>query len=130
MLETIIAVVSAFTALGSFWFTWKEWRKINKKIAMLSDSGAAIEILPAWYTERMMLDHWYFGIRTTDGHVIAISQIKAISDDGKWMDVHLLTEDEIPNNKNEKYVTAVADDRRLASIQIDKIVIAYDLTSS
>jgi hypothetical protein len=130
MLETIISIVSALTALSSLWFTEKEWRKINKKIAMLSDAGAAIEVLPAWYTQRMMQDQWYFGLRTTDGHVIAISRITAISDDGKWMDVSLLTDDEVPDDKATKFITAVADDRRSASIQIEKIILAYDLVTS
>ncbi len=130
MLESVIAVASALTALGSLWFTEKEWKKINKKIAMLTDAGAAIEVLPAWYTERMMRDHWYFGLRTTDGHVIAISNITAISDDGKWMDVNLLTDDEVPDCKETKFVTAVAEDRRSASIQIEKIVLAYDIVTS
>ena len=130
MLETVIAVISGLTALGSLWFTEKQWRKINKKIAMITDAGAAIEVLPAWYTARMMQDQWYFGLRTVDGHVIAISNITAISDDGKWMDVNLLTDDEIPNCRKTNFITAVADDRRAASIQIDKIVFAYDIITS
>lgn len=130
MIDAVVAVISALTALGSLWFTEKQWRKINKKIAMLSDVGAALEVLPAWYTERMMLDEWYFGLRTTDGNVIAISQITAISDDGKWMNVRLLTADEAPEAKGVTFITAVADDRRAASIQIEKIVMAYDLVTS
>ena len=130
MFETVVAIISALTALGSLWFTERQWRKINTKIAMLSDVGAALEVLPAWYTERMMLDQWYFGIRTTDGNVIAISQITAISDDGKWMNVNLLTEDETPDTKGVTFITAVADDRRSASIQIERIVMAYDLVTS
>jgi len=130
MFEIIVSIVSALTALGSLWFTEKEWRKINKKIGMLSDAGAALEVLPAWYTQRMMQDQWYFGLRTTDGHVIAISRITAISDDGKWMDVNLLTDDEVPDDKSTRFITAVADDRRSASIQIEKIIIAYDLVTS
>lgn len=130
MLETVVAVISALTALGSLWFTERQWRKINKKIAMLSDINSALEVLPAWYTKRMMLDQWYFGLRTTDGNVVAISQITAISDDGKWMDVHLLTTDETPADGGVTYICAVADDRRAASIQIEKIVMAYDLVTS
>lgn len=130
MLQTVISAISALTALGSLWFTARQWRKINKKIAMLSDASAAIEVLPTWYTERMMRDYWHFGLRTTDGHVIAISNITAISDDGRWMNVNLLTADEVPRSKEEKFITAVADDRRSASIQIEKIILAYDLVTS
>ena len=96
---------------------------------MLSDAGQAAEILPAWYTERMMMDQWYFGLVTTDGHTIAIGNITAISDDGKWMDVDLLTSDEVPEN-DTKFITAVADDRRSASIQIGKIIMAYEIITS
>jgi len=56
--------------------------------------------------------------------------IHAISDDGKWMDVELLTEDEVPELNHSNIVCAVADDRRRASVQIDKIVAAYDIVTS
>jgi hypothetical protein len=130
MLSTVIAIIGAFTALGSLWFTERQWRKINRKIAMLDDAGAAIEILPAWYTGRMMMDQWSFGLKTIDGSLIAISTIHAISDDGKWMDVELLAEDEVPDINHSNVVCAVADDRRAASVQIDKIVAAYDIVTS
>ena len=97
---------------------------------MISDAGQAIEILPTWYTERMMRDQWYFGLVTSEDQIIAISNITAISDDGKWMDVELLTNDELPSDDRKKYITAVADDRRSASIQIEKIVMAYVLVTS
>lgn len=130
MLEMTIAVIGAITGLGSLWFTERQWRKINKKIAMLTDASAASEVLPAWYTKRMMQDQWYFGLQTSDGHVIAISRIKSISDDGQWMDVELLTTDEAPDLAGRKLVTAVADDRREASIKISSIVAAYDIVTS
>ena len=97
---------------------------------MLSDAGKAVEILPAWYTERMMRDQWYFGLLMTNGTVIAISNIEAISDDGKWMDIELLTNDEVPNGDGQEFITAVADDRRSASIQIEKVVMAYEIVTS
>jgi len=130
MFSTVIAIIGALTALGSLWFTERQWRKINRKIAMLDDAGAAIEILPAWYTGRMMMDQWWFGLKTIDGSLIVISTIHAISDDGKWMDVELLTEDEVPELNQSNIVFAVADDRRRASVQIDKIVAAYDIVTS
>lgn len=126
----IIAVIGALTALGSLWFTERQWRKINKKIAMLTDANAASEVLPAWYTKRMMQDQWCFGLQTSDGHVIAISRITSISDDGQWMDVELLTRDEVPQLDGRSLIAAVADDRREASIQIKSIVAAYDIVGS
>lgn len=130
MLEIVLSIIGAATGLASLWLSNKQWEKIKAKIGMLSDAGKAIEILPAWYTSRMMQDQWYFGLVTTDGHTIAIGRISAISDDGKWMDVELLTSDEAPENEESNFITAVADDRRSASIQIEKIVMAYEIVTS
>ena len=130
MLETVLSIIGAVTGLASLWLSNEQWKKVKSKIGMLSDSGKAAEILPAWYTSRMMQDQWYFGLVTTDGHAIAIGRISAISDDGKWMDVELLTSDEVPNDRNTKFITAVAEDRRSASIQIEKIVMAYEIITS
>ena len=130
MLEIVLSIIGAVTGLASLWLSNEQWKKVKSKIGMLSDSGKAAEILPAWYTSRMMQDQWYFGLVTTDGHTIAIGRISAISDDGKWMDVELLTSDEVPNDRNTKFITAVAEDRRSASIQIEKIVMAYEIITS
>ncbi|MCG8995105.1 hypothetical protein LH435_15430 [Laribacter hongkongensis] len=130
MLENFLSILGALTGLASLWLSNEQWKKIKAKIGMLSDAGKAVEILPAWYTSRMMQDQWYFGLVTTDGNTIAIGKITAISDDGKWMDVELLTADEVPNEKGTKFITAVADDRRSASIQIEKIVMAYEIVTS
>ena len=130
ILATILSIISVCIALASLWFTYQQWQKVKKKIGMLSDAGKAVEILPAWYTERMMMDQWYFGLLTTDGSTIAFSNISAISDDGKWMDIELLTRDELPRTSDTKFITAVADDRRSASIQIEKIVMAYEIITS
>ena len=129
MLATVLSVIAVVTGLASLWLSNEQWKKVKAKIGMLSDAGQAAEILPAWYTERMMMDQWYFGLVTTDGHTIAIGNITAISDDGKWMDVDLLTSDEVPEN-DTKFITAVADDRRSASIQIGKIIMAYEIITS
>jgi hypothetical protein len=118
------------TALGSLWFTARQWRKINKKVAMIDDSGAAIEVLPTWYTGRMMSDYWEFALVTTSGKTICIRRIKAISNDGKWMDVELMEAEDIPEPLRESAVGAVAHDRTEASIQISEIVAAYELTTS
>ena len=130
MLEIVLSIIGAVTGLASLWLSNEQWKKVKSKIGMLSDSGKAAENLPAWYTSRMMQDQWYFGLVTTDGHTIAIGRISAISDNGKWMDVELLTSDEVPNDRNTKFITAVAEDRRSASIQIEKIVMAYEIITS
>ena len=130
MISNFIAFVAVLVSAASLWFTHEQWAVVRKKIGMITDYGKAIEVLPAWYTTRMMTDHWHYGLLTVDAGVIAIQQIKSISDDGKWMDVELLTKDEIPKGINEHFVTAVAEDRRAASIQIDKIILAYELVTS
>lgn len=130
MLEATISVVSALTALASLWFTERQWRKIQKKIAMISDAGAASEVLPAWYTARMMQDQWWFALHTTDGALIAIRRIIALSDDAQWLDVELLTDDEVPKLPHDNVLVAVADDRRTASVRIKNIVAAYDIAGS
>ena len=129
-MEMLIAVIGALTGLGSLWFTERQWRKINKKIAMITDANTAIDVLPAWYTKRMMQDEWYFGLQTSDGHVIAISRITSISDDGQWMDVEMLTSDEGARLDGRQPIYAIADDRRAASVRISNIVAAYDIATS
>jgi hypothetical protein len=129
-LAIFISVIAVVTGLASLWFTHQQWQKIKRKIGMLSVASEAIEILPAWYTERMMSDQWLFGLLTADGSTIAFRKIAAISDDGKWMDIELLTEDELPTNNDTKFITAVAGDRRSASIQISQVVMAYEIITS
>ena len=109
MLAIVLSVIAVGTGLASLWLSNEQWKKVKAKIGMLNDAGKAAEILPAWYTKRMMMDQWYFGLVTTDGHTIAIGNITAISDDGIWMDVDLLTSNEAPNNTDTKFITAVSD---------------------
>lgn len=99
---------------------------------MLSDSGKAFEVVPTWYTTRMMDDYWLFGLLTNDGRVIVIKQVAAISDDGKWMDVELAEKDDVTRDLKEfgNPVFAVAADRVSASVRIDSIVAAVDLQTS
>ena len=127
----VISALSFAVAGWSLWFTHIQWKKVSSKVAMIGDSGMASEILPAWYTSRMMSDWWLFGLLTTDGHMIAIRRITAISDDGKWMDVELAEFYDIEHLKqNYLFVTAVAADRLGASVQISNIVSAIELQSS
>jgi len=127
----VMAVIGTITGLVSLFYTNHQWKKANKKVELLSDSREASKIHPNWWVERMMDDEWYFGLLTTDGSIIAFSNISNISDDGKWLDITLMMKDELPENSEEKsYITAVADDRRKASVQMDKVVMAYDIITS
>lgn len=103
----------------------------NLRIATMLEAGeGAFTVIPAWYSGRMLNDSWWFGLELTSGKVLAISQITAISSDGKWMDVSLPTEEEVPKNLARDFIVAVADDRRKASVQISEIITAYDLVTS
>lgn len=130
MLPTLLSIIAVLTGLASLWFTHKQWQKISKKIGMISNAEAASEVVPAWYTERMMRDYWSFGLVTLGGKTIAISNIDAISDDGKWMDVQLLTSDDVHAHEGVDYITAIAEERRSASIQIEKTAMAYEIVTS
>ncbi len=115
---------------GSLWFTHKQWQKVEKKIAMINDAGRAFEILPAWYTSRMMQDWWIFGLLTSDGRILVVTRITALSDDGQWMDVELVEENSWSIDKKSNYVFAVAKDRTKASIHVSHIVAAMELITS
>lgn len=127
-----IGGVGGIVGVLSFLLALHQWRKINRKIAMLDDASRAAEILPAWYTSRMMQDYWCFGLLMRDGRTIAIKQITAISDDGRWMDVELAESNDVKDIAKEfgPIVTAIAHNRRKASLQISMIVAAVDLWTS
>jgi len=124
--------ISALVAIAALWYSHQQWKKVGAKIAMISASGRATEVLPAWYTERMMNDYWLFGLLTNAGHVVVIRRILAISDDCHWMDVELVEADELPGyiEKYGKPVSAVHSERTKASLRIDSIVAAIDLQAS
>lgn len=125
-------LIGAIAGIGSAIFAWMEWRKVNRKIAMVSDMSLAGEILPAWYTTRMMGDNWTFGLWTVGGQVIVIRRITGVSDDGQWMDVELATADEGVMINQEKFeiIFAVANDRTSSSIKVANIVSAMELVTS
>lgn len=125
-------IIGAIAGIGSAVFAGMEWRKVNRKIAMESDWSRAAEILPAWYTSRMMSDQWCFGLWTVSGQMIAITRIKSLSDNGEWMDVELAEAGDLPNSfsGNPDVIVAVAPDRTKASIKITNIVAATDLWTS
>lgn len=128
----VLGTIGGVTGLLSAGIAVHQWWKVNKKLAMLTDASKAAELVPAWYTERMMCDDWLFGLLTDDGRTIAVRRITAVSDDGKWMDVEMATHDELGSIKNgsASIVNAVADDRRSASVQVAAIVAAIELQAS
>lgn len=129
---TLIGAAGGVAGLVSAYVAWRQWRKVNRKVAMLDDVEAIFEVVPAWYSTRMKQDWWLFGLQTDDGRVIVIRTINTISSDGAWMDVELATDKEVGHvpDMYQPLITAIAYDRRDASIRISSIVAAYDLVTS
>ena len=130
--SVVVAAISAVTAIAALWYTHQQWEKVGLKIGMITATGKAAEVLPAWYTSRMMNDDWLFGLLTKAGHVVLIRKIVAISDDCNWMDIELAETADLPKNIEQygKPIVAIASDRTRASLRIDSIVAAIELQSS
>jgi hypothetical protein len=84
-------------------------------------------ILPAWFTERMTTDSWYFGRVMSNGDVLAVRTITAIHEarDGSlWIDVRLQDHrlDHWPD-----YVVVAPTSRTMASINAAHVVYAFEL---
>ena len=50
----IVGGIGGITVLGSLWFTHLKWEKIKAKVTLLTSIEHAFEVVPAWYTARMM----------------------------------------------------------------------------
>lgn len=51
------------------------------------------KLLPAWFTWRMMMDQWGFGLMLTNGAILAITTITKVTRDTSgalWLDVELM----------------------------------------
>ena len=98
---------------------------------MVSDYEVAHDILPAWYTKRMMSDDWLFGLLSVSGDILVINKITGLSDNGDWIDVQLALESELNVKiKNNSCIFAVSDDRREASVRVKAIATAFELQTS
>jgi hypothetical protein len=93
------------------------------------------EILPAWFTERMIDDVWSFGLLMRDGTIIGIQAIQSIqkaSDGSIWLDVRLMD----PSDGTEEWLgkfdkTFIAPTSRLeASINASHIMAAFELADT
>ena len=125
-------VVSAMAYLDG-----RKSRLLNQKqfakIVEDSKKDDDLAVNPSWFTRRMTTDDWVFGLLTTNGEIIMIGGIDAISKDGKWIEVTLLTTDRCSGgftHLSGTPVFAVADDRTTASIKVSNIVMALEMASS
>lgn len=98
------------------------------------DSEAAAYKKYGWLAERMMTDYWAFMLVTEGGNCLAIRRITHITPDG-WADVEFLDMEYfdgllIPKEYLVKLITATASERLNGSINLNKIVAAFELHNS
>ena len=102
------------------------------------DDGVAVagleilpEILPAWFTGRMMNDDWCFGLLTITGHLFAIRTITSIHQDASgdlWLDVELCTDESTCQSGLPETTLVVAPtERTTATIKASHVVAAMEL---
>ena len=60
--SAVFTLLGVFVAGGALRYTHLQWQKVKAKIGMIDNYSKAAEVLPAWYTGRMMSDWWLFGL--------------------------------------------------------------------
>ena len=95
---------------------------------------SALELLPAWFTERMMTDDWKFGLLTTTGAVITIDSITEVHQAANgelWIDVRLSDTLSEAYKGMETFPPFVSPTSRpTASIAVRHIVAAFELADT
>ena len=81
--EDITGLIGGLLGFAAFIISYKQWKMTNRKVAMLTDSGAIFEVLPTWYSSRMVDDYWLFGLQMTGGQIVVIVRIIGVSSDSK-----------------------------------------------
>jgi hypothetical protein len=108
---------------------------VTRRVQMIDKTDQMVEVLPAWFMGRMTSDWWSFGLIMDNGLVFPIRCIKAITDDGRWLEVELMVKGDnihtFPDSPVEdmKLVYALSG-RSDANIQVSKIVCAIDLANT
>jgi hypothetical protein len=93
------------------------------------------DILPAWFTERMMGDVWSFGLLMRDGTIIGIQSIESVKqakDGSIWLDVRLMESSDSTVAWLKKFdKTFVAPTSRIeASINASYVMAAFELADT
>jgi hypothetical protein len=125
----IIQIVTAVIAIAAFLISLHNWRKANEKRKLLTDPNEAFEVVPAWFTKRMMTDHWYFALLLSNGRWVLISQIESISSDGKWIEVLLSDKGSSTLYKvipEDQICSSLTEDRPKATIRAADVVLATE----
>ena len=100
---------------------------IGMRNGMITDVQLASKVLPGWFVPRMMDDVWNFGLLMVTGDILAIEAISAISVDGKWLEVRLLTEECVQTKNYLPKQICATGERVTASVQVAHVVAAFEL---
>ena len=95
------------------------------------DVKEATWLLPAWFTTRMMMDTWTFGLLTDTGTTIIISRISRVSraaDGELWLDVNLTVGKPFQGVSGPIFLSPTS--RTEASIAVRHIVAAFELADT
>ena len=90
----------------------------------------AQKLLPSWFVTRMMSDSWYFGLLTINNVIIGIQCIDEVHQaiDGTiWLDVTLLDTNPIRSDSLQQDILIAPTSRTRASINVNHIVVAFEL---
>ena len=94
------------------------------------------ELLPAWFTTRMMTDDWSFGLLLVTGQMLHIECINAIRGEpgNVWLDVTMGVEFPVCLRGNEDWsdriVNSPTKGRTSASINAAHVVTAVELADT
>jgi hypothetical protein len=96
------------------------------------DAKEAARLLPAWFIERMMTDHWRFGLVLATGGVLEVERIEAVhqaADDSIWLDVRL-QESSFTSEVSGMPTLLAPSSRTTASVNAAHVVAAFELADT
>lgn len=98
------------------------------------DFPECAELLPAWFSERMMSDVWSFGLLMITGDIIAISSINNITKDASgnlWLDANFLLDSPLSMEDINGHKLLIAPTSRTTiSINSSHVVAAFELADT
>ena len=92
---------------------------------------AAKILLPAWFTERMMMDNWTFGLLMDTGMTLVIDTIHTVhqaADSQLWLDVDLA--ETAPYAGSELNLVLSPTSRTQASVAVRHVLAAFELADT
>ena len=122
-------ILNFVVALCALSLSMHNWWKANAKAKLLTNPDEAFEVIPAWFSPRMMQDHWHFALMLSNGKWALIHKILNVSSDGRWIDVELAERgsDTLYDGIAPKdTITSQTNDRPTATIRVSEIVLATE----